>query len=58
MTLYIVTATDKFQAAGEYPSQFEIEAKNKKEAIAEARKRMGWRSRYDSPVIYRAEVGE
>lgn len=58
MTLYIVTATEKFQAAGDYASKMEIEAQNKKEAISKARKQMGWRSRYDSPVIYRAEVGE
>jgi hypothetical protein len=55
MTLYTVTATEKFQAAGDGPTKFEIEAKNKKEAISEARKQMGWRSRYDSPVTYRAE---
>lgn len=56
MALYIVTVTDKFPAAGEYPGSFEIDADNKKEAIAKARKQMGWRSRYDSPVIYSAKL--
>lgn len=55
MALYIVTVTDKFPAAGECPGSFEIEADNKKEAIAKARKQMGWRSRYDSPMVYSAE---
>ncbi len=54
MTLYIVIVADKFQAAGEYASRMEVEAQNKKEAISKARKQMGWRSRFDSPVTYRA----
>ena len=61
MKLYIVTVTEKFQAAGECASKMEIEAQNKKEAISKVRKKMGlteWRIRYDSPVTFRAEVGE
>ena len=51
---YIVTITDKHPAAGERPSEVEVRASNKREAIAKVR-RAGWRSRYDSPAIYTAE---
>jgi hypothetical protein len=51
---YTVTITDKYPAAGERPSQVWVKARNKREAIAQVRK-AGWRSRYDSPVIYTAE---
>jgi hypothetical protein len=54
MPRYIVTAKDKFPAAGETPSTYEIDAKTKADAIKEAKKRAGWRSRHDSPVIYTA----
>lgn len=55
MKTYIVTAKDKFPAAGETPSKYEIEAKNKAEAIKKAKDLAGWRSRHDSPIIYTAE---
>jgi hypothetical protein len=51
---YTVTITDKYPAAGERPSQVEVRARNKREAISLVR-RAGWRSRYDSPAVYTAE---
>jgi hypothetical protein len=54
MKLYLVTIADRHPAAGEVASAVEVEAANKKEAIAKARKLTPWRSRYDSPVTYRA----
>jgi len=60
MTLYIITVTEKFQAAGECEGTLEIEAANKKEAISKARRKVAPnRSRYDGPVYYSArEWGE
>jgi len=52
--LYIVTIADRHPAAGEVASTIEVEAANKKEAVAKARKLTPWRSRFDSPVTYRA----
>ena len=54
MKLYVVTIADRHPAAGEVSSTIEVEAANKKEAIAKARSLTPWRSRYDSPVTYRA----
>jgi hypothetical protein len=51
---YLVTISDRYPAAGECPTVLEIDAANKKAAIAQARKLVGWRSRHDSPLTYRA----
>ena len=54
---YIVTIAHKFPAYGEQPSTLEISAKNKAQAVSQAREeaRRGlWFSRLDGPVIYTA----
>jgi hypothetical protein len=56
MARYIVTIADKHPAPGEQPNRIEFEAQSEREAIASARNIEVWRSRYDSPVRYSAEL--
>jgi hypothetical protein len=55
MKTYIVTISERHPAAGERPSQIEIEAANKKAAVSAARAQVGFRSRFDSPLTYSAK---
>lgn len=54
---YLVTVTAKFPASGERPGEFEISARNKAEAIKEARRRMSnaGHTRQDGPLNFKAE---
>ena len=61
MKNYAVTVTAKYPAVGERPGEIEVTAKDKKDAIKQARREMSDRghTRQDGPLSFKAmEVNE